>query len=470
MLLGSHQRDFRRPATSDLFVRSRRSFLRLSCLGLGALPGVAGQGTRATAALPGTAAVDTSCIVLFLDGGLSHIDSLDPKPHAPAEIRGEFGVIDTSVSGIRVSDQLPLLARQAEHYALIRSVHHGNPSHAPAEHQMLTGWMGTRNGTARAVIETPSLGSIVSRLRGSRHPPMPAYVAIPWSFHHAYGGSPFGAAAHLGPPYEPFESGHLPQTADGRYEVPELKLPDDVSRARLRKRFGLLDRIGPGFGRTSSIGPLSRMSEFHRTAFTMLEDDRVRAAFDLGREPAALRNRYGSHEWGQGALLARRLVEAGVTFIMMQCGLRQDWDTHKQNFPTLKDKLLPPLDRAVSALLSDLAQRGMLQKTLVLLMGEFGRTPRIGEITSNNNTDQSGRDHWPNCFTCLLAGGGLRTGQVVGSSDRIGAYPRDRATHAHDLFATMYHTLGIDYHTIFHDRQSRPIPVLSDGHPIPELL
>ena len=165
----------------------------------------------------------------------------------------------------------------------------------------------------------------------------------------------------------------------------------------------------------------------------MLVDSRVRRAFDLSREPEALRRRYGSHEWGQGALLARRLVEEGVTFIMLQCGVRQDWDTHKQNFPTLKNKLLPPLDRAVSALIKDLVQRGRLDKTLILVMGEFGRTPKIGQFTSNNTTDDSGRDHWPYCFSALAAGGGVQGGQVVGASDRTGAYPRERALHAPPL-------------------------------------
>lgn len=212
------------------------------------------------------------------------------------------------------------------------------------------------------------------------------------------------------------------------------------------------------------------MREFSESAFTMLESDRVRKAFDLGREPSALREQYGSHEWGQGALLSRRLVEAGVTFIMMQCGLRQDWDTHKKNFSTLKERLLPPLDRAVSMLLADLSQRGLLEQTLVMVMGEFGRTPKIGQVTENDTTGYSGRDHWANCFSCLIAGGGLKTGQVVGASDRIGAYPRNRALHAKELFATMYHVLGVDYRTTFYDPLSRPIPVLNQGQPIRELL
>ena len=183
--------------SDDVWLCSRRSFIRLSTLGVGALGGQAVSGHPGES--DSTRYNDTACIVLFLDGGASHLDTFDPKPEAPAEVRGTFGVIETSVPGMRISDQLPLLAKQAKDFALVRSVHHGNPSHAPAEHQMLTGWMGSRPGTARAVIENPSFGSIVARLRGSGSPAMPPYVAIPWSFHHAYGGSPFGAASYLGP-------------------------------------------------------------------------------------------------------------------------------------------------------------------------------------------------------------------------------------------------------------------------------
>ena len=447
---------------SELLLWSRRAFLRASTVGLGALA------ARASGSEP--ARSNSACIVFFLDGGPSHLDTFDPKPAAPAEVRGQFGTIDTSVPGIRISDQLPLLATQAEHFALVRSMYHENPSHAPAEHQMLTGWMGSRPGTARAVIENPSFGSIVARLRGARRETMPPYVAIPWSFHHAYGGSPFGAASYLGPRFEPLESGQLPNKADGDYEVPALRLPQDMPASRLRHRYGLLGQLEPLFTEAALTENVKRMREFSETAFTMLENDRVRKAFDLGRESPALREQYGSHEWGQGALLSRRLVEAGVTFIMMQCGLRQEWDTHKKNFSTLKEKLLPPLDRAVSTLLAELSQRGLLEKTLVMVMGEFGRTPKIGQITENDTTDYSGRDHWANCFSCLIAGGGLKTGQVIGTSDRIGAYPRDRAVHAKDLFATMYQVLGVDSQTTFYDRLSRPIPVLNHGQPIAELL
>ena len=468
------------PQASCISVQARRIFLKAATLGLGSLATLGSRNAkagpsavaarRAEAAGAKTSGAETACIVFFLDGGPSHHETFDPKPEAPAEVRGEFDVIDTSVPGIQVSEHLPLLAGQAQHYALVRSLHHGSPSHAPAEHQMLTGWMGSRPGTARAVIETPSFGSILSCLRGPRREGLPAYVAVPWSFHHEYGGSPFGAASHLGPRFEPFESGHLPKQATAAYEVPELKLPAGMSAARLQNRRTLLGRLDR-FVSDGGTAPeeLKRARAFTEEAMDMLVNSRVRDAFDFAREPVSLRERYGSHEWGQGALLARRLVEAGVTFVMLQCGLRQDWDTHQQNFPTLKDKLLPPMDRAVSALFADLAQRGLLEKTLVLVIGEFGRTPKIGEITSNNMTDASGRDHWANCFSGLIGGGGLKAAQVVGSSDNLGAYPHTRALHAQDLFATMYHTLGIDPHTIFHN-QDRPVPILSHGTPILELL
>lgn len=429
---------------------SRRTALQLSLLGSAA----------ATANTPGRA-TDTACIVFFLDGGQSHHDTIDPKPQAPAEVRGEFAAIDTTVPGIQITDQLPLLAKQAQHFSIVRSLFHGNPSHAPAEHQMLTGWMGSRPGTARAVIEKPSLGSVVSKLRGSRRSGIPPYVAVPWSFHHEYGGSPFGQASYLGPRCEPFESGHLPKSATQPFEVPALALQPHNTRPRLRRRRGLLeqlDRYAQG-NRDEMIG---RKGSFWNDAHQLLLDDEARQAFDLTQETPALRAQYGSHEWGQAALLSRRLVEAGATFVMLQCGLKQDWDTHDKNFPRLKDQLLPPLDRAVSTLLTDLRQRGLQQNTLVLVMGEFGRTPKVNA--------KAGRDHWAEVFSVLLAGGGLHHGQVIGASDRHGAYPADRPHHAHDLFATMYHALGIDHHTLFYDRQGRPIPILTGGQPIPELL
>ena len=441
------------PRDGDLVIASRRTFLAASLAGIVAP-------TAARAAVPVTGRNDTACIVLFLDGGPSHHDMFDPKPEAPREVRGSFGVTDTSVPGIRIGDQLPRLAAQAHRFSLVRSLHHGNPSHAPAEHQMLTGWMGTRSGTARAVIENPSLGSVVARLRGPRVPGLPAYVAVPWSFHHAYGGSPFGAASYLGAHYEPFESGQPPNSATEPHEVPVLALKDGVTPDRLLGRQHLLARLDAGWLADSPIA--SRAREFTGEAMRMLQDRRVRDAFDLSREPARLREAYGRHEWGQGALVARRLVEAGVTFVMLQCGLRQDWDTHDNNFTRLRDKLLPPLDAAAATLLADLADRGLDRRTLVLVIGEFGRTPVINA--------KAGRDHWARVFSALVAGGGLNTGLVVGASDATGSDPAENPLHARDLFATMYHALGIDWQGSFPDGQGRRLPVLLDAAPIAELV
>ena len=443
---------------------SRRLFLKSSSVAIGSFALTGQSDVRATPIPPLhlRRAADTACIVFFLDGGPSHHDTFDPKPEAPSAVRGEFGVIETAVPGVRISDRLPLLAAQAEHYSLLRSLHHGNPSHAPAEHQMLTGWMGSRPGTARAVIENPSLGSIVARLRGTRRAGLPAYVAVPWSFHHEYGGSPFGAASYLGARYEPFESGPLPKSPTAGYEVPALKLPDEVSPPRLQIRRQLLDRLDRYTPDANGLAPIRRARSLTTEAMEMLLQEQVRRAFDLGREPQKLRTQYGAHEWGQSALLARRLVESGVTFVMIQCGLRQDWDTHDANFVKLKDKLLPPLDRAVSTLLADLDQRGRLDKTLVMVIGEFGRTPVINK--------KVGRDHWANVFSALVAGGGLRGGRVVGASDRTGAYPHERPLHAKDLFATMYGVLGIDHDKMFYDQQDRQLPVLNHGTAIEELL
>ncbi len=407
--------------------------------------------------------------MFFLDGGPSHHETFDPKPEAPAGVRGEFGAVDTTVPGLRICDRLPLLAAQAQNYSIIRSLHHGNNSHAPAEHQMLTGRMGTRNGTRRAVIETPSFGSIISRLRGPRRAGMPAYVGIPWSFHHAYIGSPFGAAAYLGSQHEPFESGPVPASTTEEFTVPILELRSGLTQSRLQQRRGLLSQLDRFRAQGPVASSLRHNRDFTAQGMKLLLQQQVRTAFDLTREKPQTREQYGPHEWGQGALLARRLVEAGVTFNLIQCGLRQDWDTHNKSFPRL-EKLLPQLDRAVAALIADLSNRGLLDKTLVMVIGEFGRTPKVGQITTGNQTDQSGRDHWAHCFSALVAGGGLTMGQVIGQSDAIGGYPADDPLHAQDLFATMYHVLGVDPHTVFTDQQNRPIPVLNHGTPIPGLL
>ena len=454
---------------SSISLLSRRTMIQLGALGLAAHGTAKSVGAKPAAKNEHRSRRDTACIMFFLDGGPSHHETFDPKPEAPAEVRGEFGAIETSVPGLRITDQLPLLARQAEHFAVVRSLHHGNNSHAPAEHQMLTGRMGTRGGTRRAVIETPSFGSITSRLRGTRRPGMPAYVGIPWSFHHEYIGSPFGAAAYLGSRHEPFESGHLAASASEPFTVPILELREGLSHPRLRQRQQLLAQLDQFRQQGRSAQSLQQTREFTNQGMDLLLQRHVRDAFDLARESPSLRERYGPHEWGQGALLARRLVEAGVTFTLIQCGLRQDWDTHNTAFPRLK-KLLPPLDRAVATLIADLAERGLLAKTLVMVIGEFGRTPKVGQITTGNQTDSSGRDHWAHCFSALVAGGGLKMGQVIGASDTIGGYPISRPSHAQDLFATMYHVLGIYPHTVFIDRQNRPIPVLSHGTPIEGLV
>ena len=436
---------------------SRRTCLHAGGLSL-ATAFAAPNALAATSASPKSA--KKSCIVFFLDGGSSHHETFDPKPLAPKEVRGEFGPIATTVPGMQICELLPHLAKQARNYSIVRSLYHGNPSHAPAEHQMLTGWMGSRPGTARAKIEKPSFGSIVSKLAGTRRDGMPAYVAVPWSFHHSYGGSPFGAASYLGPRYAPFESGHLPKTSTASFQVPELALRSGLTSQRLRGRRSLLGRFNQSAGvRSAATG---RVNETINEALDVLLDKHVRTAFDLTREPQPLRSKYGNHEWGQAALLSRRLVEAGTTFVMLQCGLKQDWDTHDKNFSRLKNKLLPAMDKAVAALIEDLEQRQMLDETLVLVIGDFGRTPKINK--------KAGRDHWAEVFSAFAAGGGIKGGQVVGSSDRQGGYPKDNPLHAQDFFATMYHLLGIDHHKLLYDRLGRPIPVLSHGKPIEALL
>ena len=269
---------------------------------------------------------------------------------------------------------------------------------------------------------------------------MPAYVGVPWSFHHEYVGSPFGAAAYLGSQHEPFESGHLPASTTQKFTVPILELRDGLSTPRLQHRQDLLSLLDRFRGQGPAARSIRQTRDFTNQGMDLLLQQQVRDAFDLSREKPGLRERYGSHEWGQGALLARRLVEAGVTFTLIQCGLKQDWDTHNTAFPRL-EKLLPQIDRAVSVLIGDLADRGMLEKTMVMVIGEFGRTPKVGQITTGNQTDQSGRDHWAGSSPLLIYGGGLKMGQVIGTSDKNGEQPEDIPVSVPNLYATIMETI-----------------------------
>ena len=405
-----------------------------------------------------------AAIVIYLQGGISHYESFDPKPEAPAEYRGEFGSIGTSMPGTRITEHLPLLAKRAHQYNILRSVYVDSPSHPVAIHQTLTGWdlPGADVAGKNRNVTNPAQGAVVAKLRGANRPGIPPYVAIP---HAGQLGIRvhYGTAGLLGPDFEPIAAGLPPGSATEPYHIPpDLALHSGMNTARLQERMELLQALQ----RSQPTGVPEGLSKFHAQACDMLYSNAAGAAFDINRESVAARDRYGNHIWGQQTILARRLVEAGVPFTLVNYSLDQlrgqDWDTHVDNFNLMKNTLLPPFDRAVSALLDDLDERGLLETTLVAIYGEFGRTPQI-----NAN---AGRDHWSNVGSVVLAGGGLKRGTVLGSSSRTGAEPYDRPIAFNDVLATIYRQLGVSADHMFMDQFGRPMPVLAQGQVIGELI
>jgi hypothetical protein len=406
-----------------------------------------------------------SAIVIYLQGGLSHYESFDPKPEAPSAYRGEFGQIATKVPGVHFSEHLPLLAARADKFNVLRSVYVDSPSHPVAIHMTLTGWdmPGADVAGKNRNVTNPSIGSWVARLRPGNDRRLPPYVAIP---HDGQLGVRvrYATSGLLGSAYEPLFAGLPPETADGLYEPPrDLRLSRGLDKGRLERRLALLDTID-GRGRWSP--PVESLDQYHRQAYEMLAGDAAGSAFDLSREGAAARLRYGDHLWGQQTILARRLSEAGVPFTLVNLTLNQahgqDWDTHVDNFGLMRNTLLPPMEQAVSALLDDLEERGLLDTTLVAMFGEFGRTPKINA--------QGGRDHWAEVCSVMMAGGGLKKGVVVGSSTKAGDLPLDRPIHFNDVLSTIYHQLGVPTDEVVTDALGRPFPVLAHGQPIRELV
>ncbi|MEX2115224.1 MAG: DUF1501 domain-containing protein [Pirellulales bacterium] len=425
---------------------SRRTMLRFGSLGLGALalPNL----LRCRAAQAAAVRHDTAVIHVFMGGGPSHIDMVDMKPEAPAEIRGEFRPIGTCLPGVQLCEHLPHMAGALDRFAIVRSVTHANAGHLPASHWMMTGYQPPPATTTNV---NPYAGAIVSKLRGPNVAGMPAFASIPRR-------QLLGGPAYLGGAYNPFTPESDPNSPN--FAVRNLNLPVGISTDRLQNRRALLHELDRLRWAADRHAEMAGFDKYAREALDMITSPGAQAAFDLAREPAATRDRYGRTQAGQGCLLARRLVESGVTFVTVLSG--GEWDTHTNNFATLKDRSLPPVDRALAALAVDLYERGLDRNVLLLVSGEFGRTPKINA--------QAGRDHWPGAFSVLFSGGGLRVGQVIGATDAHAAYPTTHAYSPGDVLATVYHHLGIDTSQEFPDRSGRPIRVLSDGQPIGALL
>lgn len=427
---------------------SRRTFLRVGSLGIGGLTLPSLLRHQANAAEEGKPVKKKSVILVWLAGGPSHLDMYDLKPEAPAEIRGEFRPIPTNVTGIQISEHLPMQATMMDKFSIVRSACHTNAGHGMGSQWMQTGYQPTLEVNNNIY---PSIGSVVARMQGANDPAVPAYVNLPRALS-------FGKAAYLGASFNPFSPESDPNS-DG-FQVRNLKLPGRVDAARLDRRRSLLQSLDHIRRDIDLNGDMLGLDTFYRDGLNMVTSDKAIKAFDIKSEADSLRDRYGRNDLGQSCLLARRLVEAGVTFVAVQAG--GGWDTHGDNFKQLKDNLLPNYDRGVSALVQDLFDRGLQEDVLVISFGEFGRTPKINP--------GAGRDHWPGAMSVLYAGGGLRMGQVIGATNANAEFPITKPYSPGCVLSTMYHALGIDYKHVFFDPAKRPMPILNEGDPIEELI
>ena len=418
-----------------------------------------------------------SCIFVYWYGGPSHLDTFDPKPDAPAEIRGEFTPIATSAAGIQISEYLPQLSRVMHHVALVRSMHHSNRLHDSAGTETFTGRQGPQ-GDREEFAPTPQFfpcqGAVLHALRSNAQADV-QHAILPWLFHNVV-NVPCQGGGFLGSGFDPLLVTGDPQALT--YDVPALQRPPELSLQRIAARRSLLSSVQPT--PMPVAGRASQLEALYTEACRLLksptleaaleiehEDDATRRKYGLGQEPSGTGSRSsqapGRNLRGQNLLMARRLVEAGVPFVNVNDYRQQgqNWDAHADNFRQHRQDLLPAADRGLAALIEDLEERGLLESTLVVALGEFGRTPKIN--------GQAGRDHWPDCYTILLAGGGIRGGQVYGASDSQGAYPaRDPVTPA-DLAATIYWRFGLDPHTEVQDHTGRPWRI-ADGVPLERLF
>jgi len=405
----------------------------------------------------------TSCVVIFCFGGQGQQDTYDLKPNAPSEIRGEFAPISTKIPGTQICEHLPAISKVMDKVTIVRSMSHADFEHGSASYTALTGHPHPLPGTNTPARKEdfPTFGAAVARLKPTQQPVPSAAVLGPVM--HQGNRPPMAGqnAGFLGQAFEPFRVDKDPNAES--FAVDELALPTELNSGRFDSRFNLLGRLDTNLPAVDKNGEIKGMTDLKDRAFGLLGSGKSRQAFDLTRETAQMRDAYGRHKFGQTMLLARRLVEAEVPLITVNWARsnRQEWDTHAKNYPTMKDKLLPPFDRGVAAFVQDLDQRGLLDSTMVIALGEFGRTPRINK--------DAGRDHWPDVYSVLIAGGGVKRGAVIGASDQHAAFPTSEPIGPWDLSATMYHLLGIPPESHVHDRIGRPF-ILTPGRVTEDLL
>jgi hypothetical protein len=466
---------------------SRREFLRVGGAGLFGLS--LGDVFRLQARA-GTAPTDgakktgwgqaKNVIMIFLQGGPSHIDIWDPKPDAPSNVRGEFKPIRTNVPGIWLSEVMPLLAKQMDKATLIRSVSYtpaGLFNHTAAIYQMMTGYTPDRVSPSGqleppAPNDFPHAGCQITRLKPPEVPMLP-FVMLPRPLQESGVIGKGGTAGFLGPAFDPY---YFYQDPNGEIKLDDLTLRKDVSKERLQRRGSLLQKVNDAMPEIEKAVENYALDTYYQKAFDLILSGRARDAFDLSKEPDNVRDKYGRHTFGQGCLMARRLIEAGTKFVQMNWPsvangdpLTTAWDTHAANFGPLRNLHCPKLDSGVSSLLDDLDQRGLLKETLVIAIGEFGRSPRLGVSTSGNSNSPDGRDHWPYCYTALIAGAGIKRGALYGKSDATASSPAENPVHPTEILATVYHALGIDPHTIVYNHLNQPRELVQ-AEPIPALF
>jgi len=431
---------------------SRRNFLRVGTLGLGGLTLPDLLRARSASARSGQATSPGSKAVIqvVLSGGPSHMETYDPKPDAPSGYRTDVKGMATSVPGVSLCELMPRQARLMDKIAVLRSLTHETSDHFAGLHWILTGFASTQQQQNQN--ERPSIGSVVARLQGANGPGVPPYVAM--SGGAAFGGL-FQGGAYLGPGYNPF---NLDGDPTGDLKVRDLRPPEGLTLDRLEDRRGLLAKLDRIDRRRDLSGTMDGLDRFTAQAYEMVTGPAARRALDLTREDPRARDRYGRTRIGQSCLLARRLVESGVSFVTIAEG---NWDHHAQVAQMCRGQV-PPLDAAIGTLVEDLHDRGLADNVLVVVWGEFGRTPRLN--------GSGGRDHWPGSMSAMLAGGGLKMGQVIGATNRKGEQPTERPLRPEDVIRTVYHVLGLDPAHEFPNESGRPMPVMNQGRPIAELI
>lgn len=466
----SHAGSFRQTGCRDFRSArlSRRGVLKLGALsmtGLSLPDLLRGRTAQAAASTKNGFGRARSCILIFQWGGPSQLDTWDPKPDAPADIRGEFSTIATKIPGVRISEHFPKLAAQTHRLAIVRSMSHDDPAHLSTAHRLLTGHLAPTpysDAAGPSPHDWPHLGALIARCR-PHEGAIPPAVTMPWTVAHpaAPGGkAPGQHGGWLGKGFDPFRVEGDPN--QNGFVVGGLDLPPGITQGRLGERRALLSAMEkesdlPGVGPKAWDG-------FQVKALDALSSTTTRSAFEIEREDPKIRDRYGRHIHGQCLLLARRLVESGVSLITVNWhdDGQNFWDTHGENFHHLKNRLMPPADQGFSALLDDLADRGLLDETLIVWAGEFGRTPKITRANA-------GREHWPRCYSAVLAGGGIQGGAVHGASDRWAAYPARDPVSPDDLGASILHALGVDPEMEVQDPVGRPMRI-NTGHPLQTLF